>query len=117
MNNDNIILMEEINRLNNEIFELTEKYNNLLKDYEKLKNSKLIPLGAIIDIIQRFEYANQNINDIANYYNVSSDFIISVLINNNIINSFNELSINEDSKYMSDDDLTLSSSESDKMEN
>jgi hypothetical protein len=116
MNNDNKFLVATLNKLTNEIFELKEKYNNLLKDYDKLKNSKIISLGGIIDITQRFEYSNQSIDDIANYYNVSADFIISILINNKIINNFNELSLNA-VNYISDDDLTFSSSESDKMEN
>jgi hypothetical protein len=100
----------ELNKLHNDYKELQKKYNKLLIDYEKLKNSKVISFGCIIDIIQRFKYSNQNINDIANYYNVSSDFIISILINNNIINNFNNLSINDkELTYISDDDLTYTS--------
>jgi hypothetical protein len=59
-----------------------------------------------------------NINEIANYYNVNPEIILNILQNNNIIskwsesNGFLEYIKNNNENYISDDELSLSSSSS-----
>ncbi len=98
----------DINDICKELEELKIKYNKLLLDYEILKNDKTISLGSIIDIIQRYQHYNMSINDISKYYNISSGLVLNILYNNNIITLSNKENTN--SEYISDDELSLSSS-------
>jgi hypothetical protein len=106
--NNNTNNTNDINDICKELEELKIKYNKLLLDYEILKNDKTISLGSIIDIIQRYQHYNMSINDIAKYYNISSGLVLNILYNNNIITLPNKENTN--SEYISDDELSLSSS-------
>ena len=95
-----------INNICKELEELKIKYNKLLLDYEILKNDKNLSLGTIIDITQRYQYYNMTINEIAKYYNISSQLVLNILYDNNVINLPNKE--NNNSEYISDDELSLS---------
>lgn len=106
--NNNTNNTNDINDICKELEELKIKYNKLLLDYEILKNDKTISLGSILDIIQRYQHYNMSINDISKYYNISSGLVLNILYNNNIITLPNKENTN--SEYISDDELSLSSS-------
>jgi hypothetical protein len=46
------------------------------------------------------------VNDIAKYYNISSQLVLNILYDNNVINLLNKENTN--SEYISDDELSLS---------
>ncbi len=95
-----------MNDICKELEELKIKYNKLLLDYEILKNEKTISLGSIIDITQRYQHYNMTVNEIAKYYNISSQLVLNILYDNNVINLLNKENTN--SEYISDDELSLS---------
>ena len=105
INNSNI---NDINNICKELEELKIKYNKLLLDYEILKNDKNLSLGTIIDITQRYQYYNMTINEIAKYYNISSQLVLNILYDNNVINL--PIKQNNNNDYISDDELSISSS-------
>jgi hypothetical protein len=105
--------MDNINDICKELEELKIKYNKLLLDYEILKNDKTISLGSIIDITQRYQHYNMTVNDIAKYYNISSQLVLNILYDNNVINLSNNVinlsnKENINSEYISDDELSYS---------
>lgn len=107
------------NKLHIENSKLLAENSKLIAENSELKYNKIISIGGIIDIIQRYTYSNMSINEIANYYNISSDKILNILKDNNIINKSSESKCflkyiqNNNKNYISDDELSLSSSSSD----